>query len=88
MADMEDCGVIGLDLRWNRILQKQDSYLRFALNAAQDSLPTPSRLEHWQQDSAGDGLCPLGYRVTGSLLHILCQCQNVIKEEEPQSRIT
>ena len=79
--------VVSLDLRWNRILQKQDSYLRFALNAVQDSLPTPSRLKHWQQDSAGDGLCPLGCRVTGSLLHILCQCQKAIKEE-PQSRIT
>ena len=49
--------------------------------------PTPSRLKHWQQDSAGDGLCPLGCRVTESLLHILCQCLKDIKEE-PQSRIT
>ena len=75
------------DLRWNRILQKQDAYLRFELNAVQDSLRTPSRLKHWQQDSAGDGLCPLGCSVTGSLLHILCQCQKAIKEET-QSRIT
>ena len=72
---------MSLDLRWNRILQKQDSYLRFALSAAQDSLPTSRRLKHWQHDSAGDGLCPLGCRVTGSLLHILCQCQKAIKEE-------
>ena len=71
--------VVSLDLRWNRILQKQDSYLRFALNAAQDSLPTP-RLKNWQQDSAGEGLWPLGCSVTGSLLHILCQCQKAIKE--------
>ena len=80
-------GVMPLDLRWNQILQKQDIYLRFPLNVVQDSLPTPSRLKHCQQDSAGDGLCPLGCRVTGSLLHILCQCQKAIKEE-PQSRIT
>ena len=63
------------------------SYLRFALNAVQDSIPTPSRLKRWQQDGAGDGLCPLGCRVIGSLLHILCQSQNAVKEE-PQSRIT
>ena len=44
--------VMALDLRWNQILQKQDPYLRFALNVVQDSLPTPSRLKHWQQDSA------------------------------------
>ena len=77
---------MSLDLQWNRILQTQDSYLRFALNAVQDSLPTPSRLEHRQQDSAGDGLCVLGCRVTQSILHILCQCQTAIKEG-PQSRI-
>ena len=34
--------VVSLDLRWNRILQKQDSSLRFVLNAVQDSLLTPS----------------------------------------------
>ena len=44
--------VVSLDLRWNRILQKQDSY---ALNAAQDSLPIPSRLKHWQQDMLAMG---------------------------------
>ena len=38
--------VMPLDLRWNRILQKQDSYVRFALNAVQDSVPTPSKLKH------------------------------------------
>ena len=42
-------GVVSLDLRWNQILQKQDSYLGFALNVVQDSLLTPSRLKHWQQ---------------------------------------
>ena len=73
--------VVSLDLRWNRILQKQDSYLRFPLNVVQGSLPTPSRLKHWQQYSAGDGLCPLGCRGTGSLFHILCQCQKAIQEE-------
>ena len=62
---------MSLDLRWNWVLQKQDSYLRFALNAAQDSLAIPRRLKHWQQHSAGDGLCPLGCRITGSILLIL-----------------
>ena len=37
--------VVSLDLRWNRILQKQDTYLRFALNAAQDYLPNPQSIE-------------------------------------------
>ena len=78
--------LMSLDLRWNLILQKQDSDLRFALNAVQDSLPTPSRLKHSQQNSAGDGLCPLGCR-SGSLLHILWQFQKAVKEEL-QSRIT
>ena len=80
MADMEGRARCH-DLRWNHILQKQDSYLRFALNAVQDSFPTPSRLKHWQQDGAGDRLCPLGCTVTGSLLHILCQCQKAMPEE-------
>ena len=44
---------------------------------------TLSRSKHWQQDSTGDGLCPLGCTVTGSLSHILCQCQKAIKEEPP-----
>ena len=44
----EQVSTVPLDLRWNRILQKQDSYLRFALNAVQASLPNPARLKHWQ----------------------------------------
>ena len=36
------------------------------------------------ENRAGDGLCPLGCRVAGSLLHILCQ---KAMKEEPQSRI-
>ena len=35
-----------VDLRWDQLLRKQNSYLRFVLNATQDSLPTPSRLKH------------------------------------------
>ena len=75
------------DRRWNQILQKKDTYLGFALNTVQDSLASPSRLTNWRQNSAGDVLCPLGCKVTGSLLHILCQCQKAIKEEL-QSLIT
>ena len=55
-------------------------------NPNQGSVPIRSRFKHWQQDSTGDGLCPLKCRVTG-VLHVLCQCQKAMKEE-PQSRIT
>ena len=75
------------DLRWNHLLQQQDSYLKFVLNGTQDSLPTPSRLNTWQQESAGDGRCPLGCKEKGTLKHILCGCWIALKEE-PQSRIT
>ena len=75
------------DLRWNHLLQQQDSYLKFVLNATQDSLPTPSRLNTWQEESAGDGLCPLGCREKGTLKRILCSCWKALREE-PQSRIT
>ena len=76
-----------VDLRWDQLLRKQDSYLRFVLNATQDSLPTPSRLNYWSKSSAGDGKCPLCSRFVGSLKHILCRCPHAINEE-PQSRIT
>ena len=62
-------------------------YLRFVLNATQESLPTPSRLKHWNKSSAGDGKCPLCSRFVGTLKHILCRCPHAI-DEEPQSRIT
>ena len=74
------------DLRWSHLLQQQDSYLSVVLNSTQDSLPTPSRLKCWAQQSAGDGRCPLGCREAGTLKHILCGCQRAIKE--PHSRIT
>ena len=76
-----------VDLRWDQLLRKQDSYLRFVLNATQDSLPTPSRLKHWSKSKAGDGKCPLCSRFVGTPKHILCRCPHAIKEE-PQSRIT
>ena len=76
-----------VDLRWDQLLRKQDSYLRFVLNATQESLPTPSRLKHWNKSSGGDGKCPLCSRFVGTLKHILCRCPHAINEE-PQSRIT
>ena len=76
-----------VDLRWDQLLRKQDSYLRFVLNATQESLPTPSRLKHWNKSSGGDGKCPLCSRFVGTLKHILCGCPHAINEE-PQSRIT
>ena len=79
--------VVAVDLRWNQLLQKQDSFLTFVLNATQDSLPTPSRLKCWQQESAGDGKCPLGCGRAGTLKHILCGCEKAL-DEKPQSRIT
>ena len=47
---------MSLNLRWNRILQKQDSDLRFALNVVQDSLPTPSRIKEALESRAEAGL--------------------------------
>ena len=76
-----------VDLRWDQLLRKQDSYLKFVLNATQESLPTPSRLKHWNKSSGGDGKCPLCSRFVGTLKHILCRCPYAI-DEEPQSRIT
>ena len=58
-----------VDLRWDQLLRKQDSYLRFVLNATQDSLPTPSRLKHWNKSSGGDGKCPLCSCFVGTLKH-------------------
>ena len=69
------------------MLRKQESFLKFVLNAIQDSCPTPSRLKCWSQASAGDGKCPLGCGKAGTLKHILCACVKAIKEA-PQSRIT
>jgi len=76
-----------VDLRWDQLLRKQDSHLRFVLNATQESSPTPSRLKHWNKSSGGDGKCPLCSRFVGAVKHILCRCPLAINEE-PRSRIT
>jgi len=76
-----------VDLRWNQLLKKTDSFMGFLLNATQDSLPTPNRLKHRGQSNASDGKCPLCFKVAGTLKHILCGCEKAL-EENPQSRIT
>jgi hypothetical protein len=75
-----------VDLSWGRVLQKQDSFLKFVLNSTQDSLPTPSRLKNWAQARASDGKCPLGCGQPGTLMHILCGCVKA-HQETPQNRI-
>ena len=74
-------------LVFKEICEQERSFLTFVLNATQDSLPTPSRLKCWQQESAGDGKCPLGCGYAGTLKHTLCGCEKAL-EEKPQSRIT
>lgn len=72
-----------LDRRWHSLLACQtDNQMQFRLLTTEDHFPTPSRLHMW---GVGDGMCPLGCKAKGSLLHILTVCR---MEEEPQSRIT
>jgi len=74
-----------LDSRWHNLLAVQsDNMLKFQMLVTEDQFPTPSRLNMWGE---GNGMCPLGCRRRGTLLHILCACQ-VTMMEEPQSRIT
>ena len=69
------------------MLWKQESYLRFMVNAVQDSLPTPSELKSWAGNSGRDGLCPLGCREVDSFMRIICGCQSAV-HKRPESRIT
>lgn len=62
------------DMSW-ALIRKDASYIRFLLNAIQDSLPTPSRLRCWDEKRLVDGKCPLGCRESGTLKHILCSCR-------------
>ena len=62
-------------MKWSTLLHKDPSYIRFLLNATQDSLPTPSRLRCWDATRLVDGKCPLGCREAGTLKHILCSCR-------------
>jgi hypothetical protein len=39
--------VIGLDMRWEALAQKSESYLTFVLNSIEDTLPSPSVLKCW-----------------------------------------
>ena len=80
-------GALAVDLRWQHVLHKQsDTWLRAVLNSTEDTLPTPSVLKCWRQASAGDGKCPLGCGMAGTLKHILCGCK--LTFEQGQHRIT
>jgi len=65
-----------VDMKWAALLRKDASYIRFVLNAIQDSLPTPSRLRCWDADRLVDGRCPLGCDSKGTLKHILTACRH------------
>ena len=62
---------MAVNLRWEHLLNKSDSYLKFVLCATEDVLPTPSVLKVWKQWNANDGKCPLGCGRAGSPKHIL-----------------
>ena len=77
---------MAVNLRWEHLLNKSDSYLKFVLCATEDVLPTPSVLKVWKQWNANDGKCPLGCGRAGSLKHILTGCE-IAHNEKPQNRI-
>ena len=78
---------MAVDVSWQQLLHKHsDSHLKFLLNAIECTLPTPDNLARWNQGNACGGKCPLGCAKTGSLMHILCNCERAHKEE-PQNRI-
>ena len=66
---------LAANVQWETLLRKSASYLKFVLNATQDSLPTPSRLRCWDEKRLVCPKCPLGCRESGTLKHILCSCR-------------
>ena len=44
---------LAANVQWKTLLRKSASYLKFVLNATQDSLPTPIRLRCWDYDKTG-----------------------------------
>ena len=66
---------LAVEVGWATLLRKDPSYLKFVLNATQDSLPTPSRLRCWDKQKLVCGKCPLGCQEAGTLKHILCSCR-------------
>ena len=79
IAAIEGCDVIGSKMESDST--KVRLLPEICILCCSNSLSTPSRLKHLQQHSAGNGLRPLRCRVTGSLLHILRQCQKAVKEK-------
>ena len=78
---------LAVDLSWQQLLHKHsDSYLKFVLNSIENTLPTPDNLRRWNQSNACEGRCPLGCFKSGTLMHILCNCEKA-HEEKPQNRI-
>lgn len=78
--------VIGLDMRWESLALKSESYLTYVLNSIEDTLPTPSVLKCWRQANEQQSRCPLGCGHAGSLKHILACCP-AAHNEKPQNRI-
>ena len=66
---------LAANVQWETLLRKSVFYLKFVPNAAQDSLPTPSRLRCWDEKKLVCPKCPLGCRESGTLKHILCSCR-------------
>jgi hypothetical protein len=74
--------VIGLDMRWEALAQKSESYLTFVLNSIEDTLPSPSVLKCWRLANEHESRCPLGCGQAGSLKHILACCPVAHSEKE------
>ena len=73
---------LAANVRWETLLRKSASYLKFVLNATQDSLPTPSRLRCWDSEKLVYPKCTLGCRERGTLKHILCSCRRAHNPSE------
>ena len=65
------------DTLWSEVVQKlPPECMKFALNAAQDTLPHNSNLSVWRREA---GLCKLCNREKQTLLHVLNHCQKALE---------
>ena len=65
---------------WSEVVQKlPPERMKFALNAAQDTLPHNSNLALWRRDAGPSSLCKLCNSVKQTLLHILNHCQKSLE---------
>ena len=71
--------VLKSEPRWNEwIMSGEDDLFRFNIAATEDQLPTPSVLKCWKQIT--DAKCHLCNHPHSSLIHILCGCQEALKQ--------